>query len=107
MQNVPQMTKAKAYDQARQEFYAIRHQEDVERRVAKEEALAVGAHFGKSTLEVGMELEDKAYEEWRTWAIAQTKLQEQARGAAYTQGASEDPEPEGEPVDGDESETAA
>lgn len=57
-----------AYDQARKEFYALRLQEDVERRVAKEEALATGAYFGKSALEVGMGLEDKEYERWRSWA---------------------------------------
>lgn len=81
MENVPEMTKDKAYDQARQEFYAIRHQEDVERRVAKEEALATGAHFGKTSIEVGMELEKKAYEEWRAWAVKTQEVLEQTQGA--------------------------
>lgn len=78
------MTSAKAYDQARQEFYAIRHQEDVERRVAKEEALATGAYFGKSMLEIGMELEDKTYESWKSWAKAEVEVIEQQRSAQYT-----------------------
>jgi small subunit ribosomal protein S23 len=78
------MTSAKAYDQARQEFYALRHEEDVERRVAKEEALATGAYFGKSMLEIGMQLEDQAYESWKKWATTEIGLKEQLKNAAYT-----------------------
>ncbi|KAI9734764.1 MAG: mitochondrial ribosomal small subunit component [Claussenomyces sp. TS43310] len=84
LHNVPNMTSTKAYDQARQEFYAIRHEEDVERRVAKEEALSTGAYFGKSMLEVGMELEDQAYESWKEWAKGEIAIIEQQRNAAYT-----------------------
>ncbi|KAI9796795.1 MAG: hypothetical protein M1825_006504 [Sarcosagium campestre] len=82
--NVPGISRAKAYDQARQEFYAIRHYEDVERRVAKEEALASGAYFGLSALEVGMKLEDKAYEAWRKWALGQSEAADRSRAAAYS-----------------------
>lgn len=78
------MTSSKAYDQARQEFYAIRHQEDVERRVAKEEALATGAYFGKSMLEIGMELEDKTYEGWKEWALKEIEVIAQQRTSQYT-----------------------
>ena len=78
------MTKAAAYDQARKEFYAARLQEDVERRVAKEEAQATGAYFGKSMLQIGMELEDEEYERWREWGLQQIAQQEQARAAIYT-----------------------
>ena len=78
------MTSTKAYDQARQEFYAIRHQEDVERRVAKEEALATGAYFGKSMLEIGMELEDKTYEGWKEWALKEIEVIQQQRTSQYT-----------------------
>lgn len=84
LQNIPHMTSSRAYDQARQEFYAIRHQEDVERRVAKEEALSTGAYFGKSVLEIGMELEDKIYEDWKAWATEEITVIEQQRNAAYT-----------------------
>ena len=84
LESNPSMTTSKAYDQARHEFYAIRYQEDVERRVAKEEALATGAHFGKSNLEIGMGLEDKAYEEWKTWAVANAQRLEQARTSSIT-----------------------
>ncbi|KAL5345989.1 mitochondrial ribosomal small subunit component [Pseudogymnoascus australis] len=84
LKNEPNMTSAKAYDQARKEFYAIRHEEDVERRVAKEEALATGAYFGKSMLEIGMELEDKTYESWKEWAAKEVEIIEQQRSAQYT-----------------------
>lgn len=84
LHNVDGMTSQKAYDIARGEFYALRHEEDVERRVAKEEALSTGAYFGKSALEVGMELEDQAYESWKAWATQQVELQEQQKNAAYT-----------------------
>ena|SRR6266516_933795 len=66
------MTKARAYDIARQEFYDLRYQEEVEGRVAKEEALATGAYFGMSHLEIGTLLEDKWYEEWKDWAKQET-----------------------------------
>ena len=78
------MRKAGAYDQARKEFYELRLHEDVRRRVAKEEALATGAYFHKSTLEVGMEIEDKQYEGWKEWAIKQVKELEQRQNAMYT-----------------------
>jgi len=78
------LSKTAAYDQARHELYAHRHQEDVERRIAREEALATGAYFGKSALEVGMELEDKQFEDWKAWAQKQILAQKQAQGAVLT-----------------------
>lgn len=80
----PKMTPARAYDQARKEFYEMRLQQDIERRVAREEAMATGAYFGKSTLQIGMELEDKIFEEWKAWASAEVIQQEQRRAAMYT-----------------------
>lgn len=62
------LPKQAAYDQARREFYAYRHRTDLARRIAREEALHVGAYFGAGPLEVGMELEDKAFEGWKGWA---------------------------------------
>ncbi|GME65387.1 Ribosomal protein S25 mitochondrial [Neofusicoccum parvum] len=76
--------KAEAYDQARKEFYEYRHREDLERRIAKEEAQAVGAYFGKGPLEVGMELEDAAFEEWKVWALKEIELQRQQQAAMYS-----------------------
>lgn len=77
-------SKSGAYDIARKEFYAVRHRQDIERRVAREEALFTGAEFGPSALEVGMQLEDQKFEEWRVWATAQITAQRQQAGAAYT-----------------------
>lgn len=84
MQVQPSISRAQAYDQARKEFYELRLQEDVERRVAKEEAEATGAYFGKSMLEIGMELEDKMFEEWKEWAAGEVLLMEQKQAAMYT-----------------------
>lgn len=78
------MKQPKAYDQARKEFYSLRHQEEVERRVAKEEATWVGAYFGKSVLEIGMELEDKTYDSWMEWAKTNVEAADRMRDAAYT-----------------------
>lgn len=70
MEDNPDLTEQAAYDLARKEFYNLRMQEDVERRVAAEEALMVGSRFGKSYLELGIEMEEKALETWRDSATA-------------------------------------
>jgi small subunit ribosomal protein S23 len=77
LNNVPDMTKTAAYDIARREFYRLRLREDVERRVAAEEAEATGATFGPTMLEVGMELENQEYERWKEWAKLQAQIQDQ------------------------------
>ncbi|CAL3967507.1 hypothetical protein PZA11_003790 [Diplocarpon coronariae] len=77
-------TSAQAYDIARKEFYALRHEEEVERRVQREEALWTGAYFGKGALEVGAELEDKSYESWKAWASKEVEAMNTQRDAAYT-----------------------
>jgi small subunit ribosomal protein S23 len=87
------LTKEAAYDQARREFYYYRHLEDVERRIAKEEAFYTGAYFGKGALEVGMGLEDGAYENWKAWAAKQIEESKQARAQLYS-GPVEQLEPE-------------
>ncbi|KAF2142375.1 uncharacterized protein K452DRAFT_358185 [Aplosporella prunicola CBS 121167] len=78
------LSKASAYDQARKEFYRHRHMEDIERRIAHEEALHTGAYFSKSPLEVGMELEDKQFEEWKKWALKEVDVLRQAQAAMYS-----------------------
>lgn len=78
------LSKSAAYDQARHEFYAERLKEDIERRVAVEEAQSTGAYFGLSYLQIGMQLEDKTYEEWKLWALKDTLEQEQRRAAKYS-----------------------
>lgn len=65
-----------AYDIVRREFYSLRQHDEIEKRVALEEAKHVGAYFGKSRLEVGSLLEDHEYENWKVWAGKQTEKRE-------------------------------
>lgn len=98
------MSKAQAYDVARKEFYALRHEEEIERRVAKEEAMWVGAYFGKGPVEVGMQLEDKTYEKWKAWAEKEVAAINLLRDAAYTSGDPEADLPDDGLEDGDHEE---
>lgn len=82
LQNVPDISEDRAYDIARNEFYSARLKEELERSVAHEEALATGAYFGPRMLEVGLQLEDKAFERWKEWSQQELMLQE-ARLAAF------------------------
>lgn len=79
--------KDQAYDQARKEFYRQRHDDEVEVRVAREEAHATGAYFGLSQNEIGMHIENRTFDQWRAWAEGQVVLMEQAKSAAYSGGA--------------------
>lgn len=75
------LTPQEAYDTARREFYHQRFREDVERKVAKEEALHMGAYFGKSTITWGMELEDRKFYGFKQWAknrLARIESQKQS-----------------------------
>lgn len=76
--------RQEAYDQARREFYAERMHEDIERRVAKEEAHSTGAYFAETTIKYGMDLEDQVYEEFREWAQKTILEADQARAALST-----------------------
>jgi hypothetical protein len=78
----PAYTKAGAYDKARKEFYDVRHTQEIERRVAREEALWTGAEFGPSPLDIGMQLEDQKYEEWRGWAEKEIMAIKQLSGSS-------------------------
>ncbi|KAL0941570.1 mitochondrial 37S ribosomal protein mS23 [Colletotrichum truncatum] len=78
-----QMTKEQAYDTARKEFYALRQEEEIEKRVAREEARHVGAYFGKNRLQIGLDLEDKEFETWKGWAGQRAILLEASRNASY------------------------
>lgn len=80
----PNLTRAQAYDIARKEYYTARHLEEVEQRVAREEALATGAYFNKGPLEIGMGLEDKQFEDWKAWAIKEVERERQIAGSAYS-----------------------
>lgn len=77
-------SKPRAYDEARREFYQHRHLEDIRRRVAREEALHVGAYFGKGPLDIGMELEDKMFENWKRWAERQIEDEQQMRAQMFS-----------------------
>jgi small subunit ribosomal protein S23 len=90
------LDEAHAYDKARKEFYFYRHREDVERRVAKEEALATGAYFGKGPIEIGMELENQQWEDWKAWALKEIEKEKQRVGASYDGTDSEEANPTAE-----------
>lgn len=69
------MTKGNAYDIARREFYRLRLREEIERRVAVEEAQAYGAEFGPFRVDIGMQLEGVEFERWKKWATEQAEGQ--------------------------------
>ncbi|KAL3468322.1 mitochondrial ribosomal protein S25 [Aspergillus heterothallicus] len=95
LNNVPDITKGAAYDIARQEFYRLRLQEDIERRVAAEEAEATGATFGPSAIEWGMKFEDEQFELWKGWAKTEAQALANRNSAnAMAAGVSEGPETE-------------
>ena len=78
------LTEAAAYDKARKELYRTRHAREVETRIAKEEARAYGAFFGKGPLEVGMDLEDVQYANWVEWAKKENQILQAQQSNAYT-----------------------
>lgn len=78
------MRPAAAYDQARKELYRQRHAKETEARVAREEAQATGAYFGPGPLQIGMQLEDQAYEGWKVWAEKETVAFRHLQGSAYS-----------------------
>jgi len=90
------LTKDQAYDKARKEFYWIRQQEEIERRIAQEEARMVGAYFGKSKVQLGLELEDRQFARWKTWAARETERIQAARSQAYVSFGEEKEEAEAE-----------
>ncbi|KAJ5787215.1 Mitochondrial ribosomal protein S25 [Penicillium paradoxum] len=81
LNNVPDMTKSNAYDIARREFYRLRLQEDIQRRVAAEEAEAYGAEFGPSYMDIGMKMESEQYDKWVAWAREAAQVMDQRRAA--------------------------
>ncbi|KAF2864046.1 hypothetical protein K470DRAFT_254372 [Piedraia hortae CBS 480.64] len=87
-----------AYNIARKEFYRVRHAQEIEERVAREEALSTGAFFGPGPLEVGMQLEDQKYEEWKKWAAREIMAMKQQQASAYS--GPEEAEGQGEVCEG-------
>lgn len=78
------LSEPAAYDQARKELYRFRHAREIERRVAREEALSTGAYFGLGPLQTGMRIEDQMYESWKEWAQKEIVAQKALAGSAYT-----------------------
>ncbi|KAM3435479.1 hypothetical protein NHJ13734_005515 [Beauveria thailandica] len=81
LMEVKNMSQNKAYDEARKEFYRLRQADEIERRVAVEEARHVGAYFGMTRGDVGMKLEDQEFENWKVWAGKETAAR-QAQAAS-------------------------
>lgn len=75
------MTERKAYDVTRREFYRLRQAEEIEKRVAVEEARHVGAYFGKTRIDVSHGLEDREFENWKLWAGKETERTEARRNS--------------------------
>ncbi|KAK5080072.1 mitochondrial ribosomal small subunit component [Exophiala xenobiotica] len=83
LQTVPDITTDQAYDIARREFYTLRRQEATRRRIAKEEALHMGAQPERSILHWSMQIENKHYNDWEQWSKSQVMEQIQ-RSAAFS-----------------------
>ena len=79
LHTVPNISLAQSYDIARREFYSARQQEDIERRIAAEEARYLGASFAPDVVTWGMALEDAAYNDWEQWSRQQVLEREQRR----------------------------
>lgn len=71
LENTPDITVEEAYDVARKEFYTLRRQEQIRRKVAREEALHMGAQPEKSILQWSMQIENKHYDDWEAWSREQ------------------------------------
>lgn len=82
LQTVPNITVNQAYDKARKEFYDVRRQEDIQRRIAAEEAEASGAYFGPSILQWSMQVENKQYDDWEEWSRKMI-VEQMQRNAAF------------------------
>lgn len=69
----PQTNWVAAYDQARNEFYRLRMREEVQLKVAAEEARMFGAVFGQSYIDFGVEQEQAVIDEWMVEATEASK----------------------------------
>jgi len=83
LESVPDITTDQAYDIARREFYTLRRQEATRMRIAKEEALHMGAQPERSILQWSMKIENKHYDNWEQWSKSQVMEQIQ-RSAAFS-----------------------
>ncbi|KAJ9663557.1 mitochondrial ribosomal small subunit component [Neophaeococcomyces mojaviensis] len=83
LQTVPDITEPQAYDMARREFYVLRRQEATKRRIAKEEAMHMGAQPEMSILQWSMKIENKHYNDWEEWSRQQV-VEQMQRSAAFS-----------------------
>jgi len=79
----PLSIQERAYDKARKEFYAIRQRQDVERQVAKEEAMHYGSYFDIGEIERSLKEEDKAFASWKEWAKTDVESAAHQQAVAY------------------------
>ena len=80
----PVTSPSQAYDIARKELYAHRHFQDIERRIAKEEALHSGAYFGPGPNAIAEPLENEKVDRWREWAAKRVSTFSNMRMAGYS-----------------------
>lgn len=83
LQTVPDITEPEAYDIARREFYILRRQEATRKRIAKEEAMHMGAQPEMSILQWSMKIENKHYDDWEEWSKKQV-VEQMQRNAAFS-----------------------
>jgi small subunit ribosomal protein S23 len=90
-----------AYDKARKEFYQLRLDQDIERQVAKEEALHYDAYFDVGEIDRSVIKESAAFEDWKVWAKTEVEKDRQLQSGAAAGEATEPEEEEEEEEDQD------
>ncbi|OLL22576.1 37S ribosomal protein S25, mitochondrial [Neolecta irregularis DAH-3] len=80
MNQTDPLSEQQAYEYACQEFYAVRAHEEIESRIAEDEARAYGTSF-TSYIEIGMKLQTEAIERWRERASRETAIMAQRKTA--------------------------
>ncbi|KAF8453480.1 mitochondrial ribosomal protein S25-domain-containing protein [Terfezia claveryi] len=78
------LTLTETYDLARKQFYKIRLEEDIQRRIAIEEALSTGAVFDKYYMDIVFEREGQVLQDWRIKAAQDLAIRKHRRNAAYS-----------------------
>ena len=84
IETYPNLSTSAAYDIARKEFYAVRLEQDIQKRVAAEEALSVGAIFDTPYFDIMFEREGQVLREWRNKASQDLAIRKHRRNAAYS-----------------------
>ncbi|KAI6781584.1 uncharacterized protein J7T54_005295 [Emericellopsis cladophorae] len=95
--DVEGMTQEKAYDVTRREFYRLRQEEEIARRVTLEEARHVGAYFGLDRRDIAMKLENNEFENWKVWAAKQAELRASSKDDMLEDNGMEDADDRGAP----------